>query len=116
MTTVERRRRETINEGINELAKVVPGSEKNKGAILQAAVDYIGQLLAKEHSWNNERATLDVAIKELVNRSEKMKENAEQAWAEAARWQKRCREARLLFDDYDDGALHDGEEQNGLDV
>ncbi|GJJ68897.1 transcriptional regulator CBF1 [Entomortierella parvispora] len=38
---VERRRRETINEGINELAKVVPSSEKNKGAILRQAVKYI---------------------------------------------------------------------------
>lgn len=38
---VERRRRETINEGINELAKVVPNSEKNKGAILRQAVKYI---------------------------------------------------------------------------
>lgn len=28
---VERRRRETINEGINELAKIVPDCEKNKG-------------------------------------------------------------------------------------
>jgi len=30
---VERRRRETINEGITELARIVPGSEKNKGSI-----------------------------------------------------------------------------------
>lgn len=38
---VERRRRETINDGINELAKVVPNSEKNKGAILRQAAKYI---------------------------------------------------------------------------
>lgn len=118
-TLVERRRRETINEGINELAKVVPGSEKNKGAILQAAVEYIGGLLNKEQSWNNERATFDVAIKELVNRCDKMKESAEQAWGEAAKWQKRCREARLPFDDYDEGALQDlggAEDGDGIDV
>jgi hypothetical protein len=38
---VERRRRETINEGINEIAKIVPGCEKNKGSILARAVQFI---------------------------------------------------------------------------
>jgi len=41
---VERRRRETINEGINELAKIVPGCEKNKGSILQRAVQIFNDL------------------------------------------------------------------------
>jgi transcriptional regulator CBF1 len=110
--TVERRRRETINEGINELAKVIPGSDKNKGAILQSAVSYIAELLNKQHSWENERATLDIAIKELATRNDKMRESMEQAWAESAKWQKRCRDARLPYEDYDDGALQD----DGLDV
>ena len=66
---------------------------------------YIGELLNKSRSWENERATFDVAIKELANRNEKMKESMEQAWTEAAKWQKRCRDARLPFDDYDAGAL-----------
>jgi transcriptional regulator CBF1 len=98
---VERRRRETINEGINEIAKIVPGCEKNKGSILQRAVSYIMELTTKERSWNNERATIDVAIKELSERNNKMKASAEQAWAESNKWQKRCREAGLHFDDYD---------------
>ena len=59
---MERRRRETINEGINELAKVIPGTDKNKGAILQSAVGYIAELLNKQHSWENERATLDLSF------------------------------------------------------
>ncbi|KAG9068825.1 basic helix-loop-helix protein [Linnemannia hyalina] len=38
---VERRRRENINHGINDLAAVIPNSDKNKGAILRQAVEYI---------------------------------------------------------------------------
>jgi len=115
---VERRRRETINEGINELAKVIPGSDKNKGAILQSAVSYIADLLNKQHSWENERATLDIAIKELATRNDKMRESMEQAWAESAKWQKRCRDARLPYEDYDEGALQDlvRDDVDGLDV
>ncbi|KAI8906885.1 hypothetical protein EDD86DRAFT_210039 [Gorgonomyces haynaldii] len=45
---VERRRRETINAGITELAKLVPGEEKNKGRILQRAVQYIHELHQRE--------------------------------------------------------------------
>lgn len=108
---VERRRRETINEGINEIAKIVPGCEKNKGSILQRAVSYITELTTKERSWANERVTIDVAIKELSERNNKMKASAEQAWAESNKWQKRCREAGLHFDDYD---LDIGNDDDGL--
>ncbi|KAG0021584.1 basic helix-loop-helix protein [Entomortierella chlamydospora] len=38
---VERRRRENINAGINDLASVIPNPDKNKGAILRQAVKYI---------------------------------------------------------------------------
>lgn len=109
--TVERRRRETINEGINEIAKIVPGCEKNKGSILQRAVSYITELTAKERSWNNERATIDVAIKELSERNNKLKVSVEQAWAESTKWQRRCRDAGLQFDDYDLGI---GNDDHGL--
>ena len=34
-----------------------------------------------------------------------MKESAEKGWDEASKWQKRCRDAGLNFDDYDDGPL-----------
>ena len=68
---------------------------------------YIAELLNKQRSWENERATLDIAIKELANRNDKMRESMEQAWGEVAKWQKRCRDARLPYDDYDEGAIQD---------
>lgn len=104
---MERRRRETINEGINEIAKIVPGCEKNKGSILQRAISYITELAAKERSWNTERATVDVAIKELSERNTKIKASLDLAWAESNKWQKRCRDAGLHFDDYDLDVGHD---------
>ncbi|KKY19185.1 putative hlh dna binding protein [Phaeomoniella chlamydospora] len=104
---VERRRRETINDGINEIAKIVPGCEKNKGSILQRAVSYINELVMERNRWHNDRGTLDAAVKELAFRFDKMKESAEQAWVESAKWQKRCRDAGLQFDDYDDPPVGD---------
>ncbi|KIX96778.1 uncharacterized protein Z520_07498 [Fonsecaea multimorphosa CBS 102226] len=102
---VERRRREVINEGIENIAKIVPGTEKNKGAILQRTYEYIQELLNEKNKWDNERATFDIAIKELTSRLDRMKESARTAWAETTKWQSRCREAGLPFDDYDDGGL-----------
>ena len=45
---VERRRRETINDGINDLKQIVPGCDKNKGSILQRSVEYINELKDNE--------------------------------------------------------------------
>lgn len=77
MTPVERRRRETINEGINELAKIVPNCEKNKGSILQKAVQFIQTLKANETSniekWTLEKLLTEQAIGELSVSNEKMK-------------------------------------------
>ncbi|KIW27462.1 uncharacterized protein PV07_07196 [Cladophialophora immunda] len=102
---VERRRREVINEGIENIAKIVPGTEKNKGAILQRSYEYIQEFHNEKNKWDNERATFDIAIKELTSRLDRMKESARTAWAESSKWQSRCREAGLPFDDYDDGGL-----------
>lgn len=55
---VERRRRETINEGINELKTIVPNCDKNKGSILKQAVKYINELKQAE-STNIEKWTLE---------------------------------------------------------
>ncbi|KAF9132098.1 basic helix-loop-helix protein [Mortierella sp. 14UC] len=41
---VERRRRENINQGINDLAAVIPNNDKNKGQILRQAVQYISSI------------------------------------------------------------------------
>ena len=103
---VERRRREAINEGINEIAKLVPNCEKNKGSILQRAVEYIREFMQKEHNWQIEKGTLDTAIRELSFRFDKMKNSAEQAWKESNRWQQRCKDAGLVFDDYDDALVN----------
>ncbi|OAL30670.1 hypothetical protein AYO20_08632 [Fonsecaea nubica] len=109
---VERRRREVINEGIENIAKIVPGTEKNKGAILQRTYEYIQELLNEKNKWDNERATFDIAIKELTNRLDRMKESARSAWAETSKWQSRCRDAGLPFDDYDDGGLTGFEDED----
>lgn len=74
---MERRRRETINEGINELAKIVPGCEKNKGSILQRAVQYITQLRENEtkniEKWTLEKMLTEQAIAELSHRIDDQK-------------------------------------------
>lgn len=106
--TVERRRRETINEGINELAKIVPGCEKNKGSILQRAVTYITQLRENEakniEKWTLEKLLTDQAISELSATTEKLKADSERAWAEAKRWENECRARDLAAVKADDEA------------
>lgn len=91
---VERRRRETINEGINELAKIVPGCEKNKGSILQRAVQYIQQLKENEaqniEKWTLEKLLTEQAIAELTTNNDKLKAECERAWREAETWKKSC--------------------------
>ncbi|KAJ3328616.1 basic helix-loop-helix protein [Blyttiomyces sp. JEL0837] len=67
---VERRRRETINEGINELAKLIPDNgEKNKGKIIARAVAYIEELKQNEathlEKWTVEKLLCEQAIQEL---------------------------------------------------
>ena len=102
---VERRRREVINEGIENIAKLVPNCEKNKGAVLQRTCQYVIELQNKEQTQKNERATFEIALKELTTRAERFKQAAEAAWEESNKWQQRCRDAGLQFDDYDEGAL-----------
>jgi len=74
---VERRRRDTINAGINDLAKIVPGCEKNKGSILNRAVQYIQQLKENEatniEKWTLEKLLTDQAIQELQAQVEILK-------------------------------------------
>ena len=114
LNLVERRRRETINEGINELAKIVPNCEKNKGSILQKAVTYITEIRAKERSWETERTTFDVTIKEITESNKRFKSSRDEGWIEAKKWQKRCRAAGLEFDDYDLILENDDDDDEGL--
>lgn len=78
---VERRRRENINEGINEIARIVPGCEKNKGSILNRAASYIRQLKDTEaatlEKWTLEKLLTDQAINELNRQVEVFKAELE---------------------------------------
>lgn len=95
MKTVERRRRETINEGINEIAKIVPGCEKNKGSILQRAVAFIQQLKENEsqniEKWTLEKLLTEQAIAELSGTCDKLKGELNRSYTELEAW-KRCAE------------------------
>ncbi|KAF2811703.1 uncharacterized protein BDZ99DRAFT_518956 [Mytilinidion resinicola] len=97
---VERRRRETINEGINELAKIVPGCEKNKGSILQRAVQFITQLKENEsqniEKWTLEKLLTEQAITELSGSCEKFKGEMQRAWDEVEIYKRACRNAGIV--------------------
>lgn len=110
---MERRRRETINEGINELAKIVPGCEKNKGSILQRAVQYIQQLKDNEESniqkWTMEKLCTEQAITALTLSLEKVRAELDHAWSEAKRWEEQARSRELEIKADDDAGGTDDE-------
>ncbi|KAK4232100.1 putative centromere-binding protein [Podospora fimiseda] len=96
---VERRRRETINEGINELAKIVPGCEKNKGSILQRAVAFITQLKENEsqniEKWTLEKLLTEQAIAELSASNDKLKQECDRLYREMETWKRVAQSAGL---------------------
>lgn len=100
---VERRRRETINEGINELAKIVPGCEKNKGSILARAVQFITQLKENEtqniEKWTLEKLLTEQAIAELSSSCDKLKSECQRAWTECEQWKKAAQKAGVSIED-----------------
>ncbi|KAI9672111.1 MAG: basic helix-loop-helix protein [Alyxoria varia] len=104
---VERRRRETINEGINELAKIVPGCEKNKGSILARAVQYI-QKLQEDASQNIDKWTFEKLVTEqaIGDLSSKL----QRAWQEKEAWKRVAREAGVEVDKVDLGIGGTGDE------
>ncbi|KAF2085714.1 hypothetical protein K490DRAFT_74877 [Saccharata proteae CBS 121410] len=112
---VERRRRETINEGINELAKIVPGCEKNKGSILQRAVQFITQLKENEsqniEKWTLEKLLTEQAITELSASCDKFKGECQRAWQEVEIWKKACQNAGITPPEYQEG--DEKADQNG---
>ncbi|KAH7117982.1 hypothetical protein B0J11DRAFT_97051 [Dendryphion nanum] len=103
---VERRRRETINEGINELAKIVPGCEKNKGSILQRAVQFITQLKENEQQniekWTLEKLLTEQAITELSSSCDKFKAEMQRAWDECQIYKRACENAGIVPDEIKD--------------
>ena len=100
---MERRRRETINEGINELAKIVPNCEKNKGSILQRAVAFITQLKENEtqniEKWTLEKLLTEQAISELSGSNEKLKTENSRLYAELEAWKRVAENAGLSLKD-----------------
>ncbi|KAF2168018.1 hypothetical protein M409DRAFT_36445 [Zasmidium cellare ATCC 36951] len=99
---VERRRRETINDGITELAKIVPGCEKNKGSILARAVQFINQLKENEtqniEKWTLEKLLTEQAIAELSSTADKLKAECQRAWSECEQWKKAAQKAGITVD------------------
>lgn len=103
---MERRRRETINEGINELAKIVPGCEKNKGSILQRAVSFITQLKENEtqniEKWTLEKLLTEQAIAELSQSNDKLKFELDRALRELELWKSVAQNAGLKIPQNDE--------------
>jgi len=98
---VERRRRETINEGISEISKIIPGSEKNKGAILHRAVQFIAQLKENEQQniekWSLEKLLLDQAIAELGSTAQRLKQELTLATRKCDLYRQACEDADIAL-------------------
>lgn len=103
---VERRRREAINEGINQIARLVPNCDKNKGAILQRAIDYIVQLQEEKKTidsrFEQHSLTTNQALTEIGTANQKLKAEVTRRNNIALKWLQRCRDAGLEFDDYEE--------------
>ncbi|KAL4870365.1 hypothetical protein BDV12DRAFT_195511 [Aspergillus spectabilis] len=112
---VERRRREAINEGINQIARLVPNCDKNKGAILQRAIEYINQLHEDKRQmgerWEQSNMTTNQAINDISAQNSKLKVEVNRRGDIALKWLQRCRNAGLDFDDYEEA-----KELEALDV
>lgn len=96
---------------------MIPTNDKNKGAVLQNACRFIQELQQKVASFDNERNVFEITQQELTRRNEALRDSAQRAWQETAKWMGRCREAGLQFDDYDGSveAAEVLEENNGGD-
>ncbi|KZV75853.1 hypothetical protein PENSPDRAFT_599522 [Peniophora sp. CONT] len=88
---VERRRRGNINDGINELGRIVPNGsgEKAKGAILSRAVQYIHHLKENEarniEKWTLEKLLMDQAMGDLQSQLDEMRRLWEEERAQRSR-------------------------------
>ncbi|KAJ7368746.1 hypothetical protein DFH08DRAFT_676432, partial [Mycena albidolilacea] len=88
---VERRRHGNINEGINELGRIVPSGsvEKAKGAILSRAIQYIRHLKEKEvrnmEKWTLEKLLVDQVMGDLQVQLDKISRMWEEERAQRQR-------------------------------
>lgn len=87
---VERRRRESINIGIKELAALIPTQDTNKAQILQRTVEYIKRLKENENNniekWTLEKLLTEQAVSELSASNEKLKAELERTYREIEQW------------------------------
>ncbi|KAL8933922.1 MAG: hypothetical protein Q9216_006155 [Gyalolechia sp. 2 TL-2023] len=97
-------RRDNHKEGkyldcINELAKIVPGCEKNKGSILQRAVEYITQLKANEEraiaKYTQDKMLMEGVVNELTTSVDSLKNELDRSTRDAAMWKKIAADAGL---------------------
>ncbi|EAZ63270.1 centromere-binding kinetochore protein, partial [Scheffersomyces stipitis CBS 6054] len=92
---VERRRRESINHGIKDLAALIPTNDTNKAQILQRAVEYIKRLKENENNniekWTLEKLLTEQAVSELSASNEKLKQELERAYREIEQWKEMAR-------------------------
>ena len=83
---VERKRRESINTGIRELARLRPTTDTNTAQLLQRAVEYIKRLKENENNniekWTLEKLLTEQAVSELSASNEKLKHELESAYRE----------------------------------
>lgn len=91
---VERRRRETINDGINTLAELIATSEKNKGQILKNAIEFIKQLKEQDEA-RTQKAAMDKfslmnQVTETSAQNNRLKIELQRAWREAETWKGKC--------------------------
>lgn len=84
----------------------MPNCDKNKGAILQRALEYICQLQEDkkrtEQQFESHSLTTDHAINEISASNSKLKAELDRRTAIGLKWLQRCRDSGLEFDDYDE--------------
>lgn len=70
----------------------MPGCEKNKGSILQRAVQFITQLKENEQQniekWTLEKLLTEQAISELSSSNDKLKQECDRLYHESESWKK----------------------------
>ncbi|KZO92463.1 hypothetical protein CALVIDRAFT_504287 [Calocera viscosa TUFC12733] len=113
---VERRRRGNINDGITELSRIVPNGEKNKGAVLQRAVQYIHQLKENEarniEKWTLEKLLMDQAMGDLQAQLEETRKRWEGEREERERLARRAEELEARLEAL--GGREGSEESEGV--
>ncbi|ORZ17112.1 hypothetical protein BCR42DRAFT_413946 [Absidia repens] len=102
---VERRRRETINDYINELARMIRTEHRQKGAILRTTVAHIKsqkeQHDADAQKWALEKLVAEQTIRQLQDEMEKYK----------ARYEKLREATKGQYDDTSDDGSDDEQQQ-----